>query len=135
MQPLLIERIKTTVPGLAQVDSVFALADIERQSAASPACWVIYCGDEANDNPRQKSVVTQYWAVVLTTQYPDTKQTGDLLGKLINALSDWQPHESSCQPLTRAKERLPVQFENDFLCFPLLFSARFIWPRKAKWTP
>jgi len=136
MQPHLIERIKSAVSGLAQVDSLFTLGDLSKQSKASPACWIIYCGDTPNDDKQSKNQVIQYWAAVLATKYPEQKQTGELLGQIIAALSDWSPkNESGVSPIIRAKEPQPVSFENDFLCFPLLFEARFIWPRKKTWQP
>jgi len=135
MQPLLIERIKSTVSGLAQVDSLFTLGDLSKQNKASPACWVIYCGDTPNDDQQGQSKVIQYWAAVLATRYPQQKETGELLGQIIAALSDWQPKESGVSPIIRAKDPQPVSFEHDFLCFPLLFEARFIWPRKTLWQP
>jgi|GEM_PF-1063204 len=132
MQPLLIERIKSAVTGLAQVDSLHNLEAIDTQSAASPACWIIYCGDAANDDKAGKNQVTQYWAAVLSVYYKDQLQIGELLGQLINALSDWQPdttQHAGISPLQRANENLPVSLEGELLIFPLLFKAGFIWPR------
>jgi len=135
LQPLLMERVKACVPGLAHIGSAASLAEAQAQSAASPACWIIYLGEDVTDGARAKHPVKQHWAVVLTLAYPQEGQAGPLLGRLINALTGWTPAasngavEKACSPLKRTSTRLPVVFENDWLICPLLFTARFFWPR------
>jgi len=135
LQPLLIERVKSQVPGLAHIGSASSLAEAQDNTAASPSVWIIYLGEDITDGARAKHPVKQHWAALLTLAYPKAGQAGPLLGQLINALTGWtpaatgQPAEKACSPLERTSTRLPVVFENDWLIAPLLFTARFFWPR------
>jgi len=134
LQPLLIERVKACVPGLAHIGSASSLSEAQDNTAASPTCWIIYLGEDITDGARAKHPVKQHWAAVLTLAYPKQGEAGPLLGKLINALTGWIPEnagqkEPACSPLERTSTRLPVVFENDWLICPLLFTARFFWPR------
>jgi len=136
LQPLLIERVKACVPGLAHIGSAANLAEAQDNTAASPSVWIIYLGEDISDAARAKHPVKQHWAALLTLAYPKQGQAGPLLGQLINALTGWipaaagQPPETACSPLERTSTRLPVVFENDWLICPLLFTARFFWPRE-----
>jgi len=131
LQPLLIERVKSQVPCLAHIGSAASLAEAQDKTTASPSVWIIYLGEDVTDGARAKHPVKQHWAVLLTLACPKQGR----VGPLINALTGWIPAaagqsaEKACSPLERTSTRLPVVFENDWLIAPLLFTARFFWPR------
>ena len=51
LEPLLVERVRSELPGLALVGGVPDLATVAGQQQASPAVYLIYLGDELAAGP------------------------------------------------------------------------------------
>ncbi|RUI34546.1 hypothetical protein [Pseudomonas aeruginosa] len=148
LEPLLVERIQAEVPGLANVSGLPDLATLEELSQVSPCVYVIYLGDEIGagadhqGGSRAIQTVTQHWAAVLTVYYADAqgdgegarREAGPLLGQLIKALTGWVP-EQGVGPLARSPQASPVSYSNGYFYFPLVFTARFVYPRIKSWKP
>ncbi|MBX6761994.1 hypothetical protein ISE73_33745, partial [Pseudomonas aeruginosa] len=105
LEPLLIERIRSEVPGLAIVSGVPDLAALSEQDQPAPSVYVVYLGDEIGTGAdhqggrRAIQAIGQQWAVVLVVHYADSSNSGEgarreagpLLGRLVKALTGWAP--------------------------------------------
>lgn len=148
LEPLLVERIRAEVPGLASVSGVPDLATLNEQSQLSPSVYVIYLGDQigtgadAQGGTRNIQMVVQNWAVVLTVYYADgvgdgegaRRLAGPLLGRLLKALTGWAP-ALDVGALARSHQGAQVSYSNGYFYFPLVFTARFVYPRTKSWKP
>ncbi|HCF9240803.1 TPA: hypothetical protein NI607_005261 [Pseudomonas aeruginosa] len=148
LEPLLIERIRSEVSGLAIVSGLPDLATLDEQSQASPCVYVIYLGDEVGTGAdhqgggRAIQTVVQHWAAVLTVFYADAvndgegarREAGPLLGRLLQALTGWSPARD-VGALARSPQASPASYSNGYFYFPLVFTARFVYPRIKSWKP
>ncbi|HIE0069181.1 TPA: phage tail terminator protein [Pseudomonas aeruginosa] len=148
LEPLLIERIRSEVPGLAIVSGVPDLAALSEQDQPAPSVYVVYLGDEtgtgADHQGGQRAIQTvgQQWAVVLVVHYADSSNSGEgarreagpLLGRLVKALTGWAP-AIDVAPLARSARQSPATYASGYLYFPLVFTARFVYPRIKSWKP
>ncbi|MGI0446383.1 phage tail terminator protein [Pseudomonas aeruginosa] len=104
LEPLLIERIRSEVPGLAIVSGVSDLAALSEQDQPAPSVYVVYLGDEIGTGAdhqggrRAIQAIGQQWAVVLVVHYADSSNSGEGarrggqdLGRLVKALTGWAP--------------------------------------------
>ncbi|MCP8465193.1 hypothetical protein NK553_14670 [Pseudomonas sp. ZM23] len=148
LEPLLVERIRAEVPGLASVDGLPDLATLDDQRQATPCVYVIYLGDQidtgasAQGGSRAVQFVVQHWAAVLTVYYADAqgdgqgarRLAGPLLGRLLKALTGWVP-ALDVAALARSSQVAQVGYANGYFYFPLVFTARFVYPRSKAWKP
>lgn len=148
LEPLLVERIRAEVPGLAAVSGLPDLSTLDDQSQVSPSVYVIYLGDQvgtgaqAQGGARAIQTVAQHWAAVLTVYYADAQGDGEgarrlagpLLGRLLKALTGWKP-SADVDALARSSQVAQVSYRNGYFYFPLVFTARFVYPRIKSWKP
>ncbi|HHM6772740.1 TPA: phage tail terminator protein [Pseudomonas aeruginosa] len=148
LEQLLVDRIQAEVPGLAGVEGLPDLATLGDQSQASPCVYVIYLGDQidtgasAQGGSRGVQFVVQHWAAVLTVYYADAqgdgqgarRLAGPLLGRLLKALTGWVP-ALDVAALARSPQAAQVGYANGYFYFPLVFTARFVYPRIKSWQP
>lgn len=146
LEPLLIERIKAQVSGLAEVVAVPDLVSLEEDSQSSPSVYLVYLGDEIGSGAahqgglRKIQAVTQNWAAVLHVYYADATgrgegarlEAGPLLGQLLTALTGWIPDGCST-PLARTPKQAPVTYSNGHFYYPLVFATSFVYPRVKTW--
>ncbi|HCR1272147.1 TPA: hypothetical protein ONA17_004829 [Pseudomonas aeruginosa] len=148
LEPLLIERIRSEVPGLAIVSGVPDLAALSEQDQPAPSVYVVYLGDEIGTGAdhqggrRAIQAIGQQWAVVLVVHYADSSNSGEgarreagpLLGRLVKTLTGWAP-AIDVAPLARSARQSPVTYASGYFYFPLVFTARFVYPRVKSWKP
>lgn len=132
LEPLIIERLKASVPAARAVLAAEDLADVQERSQVAPALHVIYGGyrvAEAAENGRG-AITEQTWIVVAVVK--GAGQRGDapaalrasaasLVGQVLAALMGWRPAERM-RPLKLANGPRPV-FSGGFAYFPLTFAA------------
>lgn len=148
LEPLLVERVRAEVPGLAKVGGVPDLATVAGQQQLSPAVYLIYLGDDLSDGPPaqggrgQVQTVTQLWAAVLALYCADSngegvtarREAGPLLGQLLKALTGWIPR-ADVAPLTRRQGPAEAAYADGYFYYPLVFQASFVFPRMRTWQP
>ncbi|CDM42388.1 phage tail terminator protein [Ectopseudomonas oleovorans] len=148
LEPLLVERIRAQVPGLADVLAIPDLASLDEDGQVSPSVYVVYLGDDTGSGAphqggaRKIQTVTQNWAAVLHVYYADAtgrgegarREAGPLLGKLLTELTGWMP-DGCTTPLARAPRQAPVAYSNGHFYYPLVFEASFVYPRLKTWKP
>ncbi|MBH8636462.1 hypothetical protein I5J65_32130, partial [Pseudomonas aeruginosa] len=86
--------------------------------------------------------IGQQWAVVLVVHYADSSNSGEgarreagpLLGRLVKALTGWAP-AIDVAPLARSARQSPPTYASGYFYFPLVFTARFVYPRVKSWKP
>lgn len=146
LEPLIIERVRESVPGLADVAGIPDLASVDEARQVTPAVYVVYLGDDVGGGAQHQGsrgaiqTVTQNWAVVLSVHYADAtgsgegarKEAGPLLGALLQALSGWLP-DGATAPMKRAPQQAPVAYANGYFYYPLVFQASFVYPRNKTW--
>ncbi|SIQ96453.1 hypothetical protein SAMN05421829_108164 [Aromatoleum tolulyticum] len=132
LEPLIIERLKATVPAARAVLAAEDLADVQERSQVAPALHVIYGGYrvlEATDTGRA-ATTEQTWIVVAVVK--GAGQRGDapaalrasaaaLVSPVLSALMGWRPADRM-RPLKLANGPRPV-FSGGFAYFPLTFTA------------
>lgn len=139
MEPLLVERVKISVPALRGVFTAPDLAALAEKMQHTPAAHVIYVGDETSAGAGDQGtmgrtqIVTQLWAVVIAVYYADALDTGfgarrlagPLIAELMRGLSGWTP-EHNVRALTRGH---PVQahYANGYGYYPFVFRAQFVF--------
>ncbi|OVZ67372.1 hypothetical protein CDO43_30395 [Pseudomonas aeruginosa] len=113
-----------------------------------PSVYVVYLGDEIGTGAdhqggrRAIQAIGQQWAVVLVVHYADSSNSGEgarreagpLLGRLVKALTGWAP-AIDVAPLARSARQSPVTYASGYFYFPLVFTARFVYPRLKSWKP
>lgn len=137
LEPLLIARLKSAVPGFRAVMGIADLESIPGASQTVPAAHVIYNGDtlpggEGRAGQGSAQVVVQSWLVVILVRNlrdalggsAARSDAGLLLTDTIQALSGWQA-APEFRPLVRVNAPRPA-FNAGFGYFPLAFEARFI---------
>lgn len=148
LEPLLVERVRAEVPGLALVGGVPDLATVADQQQATPAVYLIYLGDELSAGPQAQGgqgrvqTVTQLWAAVLALYCADAsgegvaarREAGPLLGQLLKTLTGWIPRPD-VTPLTRRQGPAEVAYVDGYFYYPLVFQASFVFPRSRTWQP
>ncbi|WP_418314613.1 phage tail terminator protein [Pseudomonas aeruginosa] len=55
------------------------------------------------------------------------REAGPLLGRLVKALTGWAP-AIDVAPLARSARQSPVTYASGYFYFPLVFTARFVYP-------
>jgi len=148
LEPLLIERVRAEVAGLALVGGVPDLASVAERQQLSPAVYLIYLGDELGTGPKaqgglgQVQTVSQLWAAVLALYCADPngegsgarREAGPLLGQLLNALTGWTAR-ADVTPLTRRQGPSEVAYADGYFYYPLVFQTSFVFPRMRTWQP
>lgn len=148
LEPLLVERVRAEVPGLALVGGVPDLASVADRQQLSPAVYLIYLGDDlatghaAQGGQGRVQTVTQLWAAVLALYCADPsgegsgarREAGPLLGRLLKALTGWAPRVDVA-PLTRRQGPAEVAYADGYFYYPLVFQASFVFPRTRTWQP
>lgn len=148
LEPLLVERVRAEVPGLARVGGVPDLAAVADRQQASPAVYLIYLGDELAAGPQAQGgqgrvqTVKQLWAAVLALYCADAsgegegarREAGPLLGQLLQALTGWTPR-ADVTPLTRRQGPAEMAYADGYFYYPLVFQASFVFPRMRTWQP
>lgn len=132
LEPLIIARLKASVPAARAVLAAEDLADVQERSQVAPALHVIYGGyrvTEASENGRT-AATEQTWIVVVVVK--GAGQRGDaaaalrasaaaLVTPVLSALMGWRPAERM-RPMKLANGPRPV-FSSGFAYFPLTFTA------------
>lgn len=133
LEPLILARLKATVPAARSVLAAEDLADVEARSQTAPALHVIYGGYrviEASENGRTAST-EQTWIVVAVVKGASQRGDGpaalrasaaELVGPALTALMGWRPIDRM-RPLKLANGPRPV-FSGGFAYFPLTFAAQ-----------
>lgn len=133
LEPLIIERLKATVPAARTVLAAEDLADVQERSQVAPALHVIYGGYrviEASENGRAAST-EQSWIVVAVVKGASQRSDGpaalrasaaELVGPVLSALMGWRPVDRM-RPLKLANGPRPA-FSGGFAYFPLTFAAQ-----------
>ena len=139
MEPLLVERVKASVPGLKAVLTAPDMAAMAEQAQITPAAHVIYLGDEIGTGIGDQGtlgktqIVTQLWAVVLAVYYADPSDSGfgsrrlagPLIADLLRGVSGWTP-EGNVKPLTRGQPA-QARYANGYGYYPFVFRAQFVF--------
>ncbi len=148
LENLLVERIKSEVTGWVVVEPKASLAEVEQERQLTPSIYIIYLGDEITTGTgqhgglRKVQVVTQQWAMVVTSNPADASTTGsyareelgELLGKVITAITGWKPLDD-IEAFRRSAGRTETIPINGFIYYPLIFETSFIFPKvKNVWT-
>ncbi|WP_347253457.1 phage tail terminator protein [Leminorella grimontii] len=138
-EPLIIKRLRETLPDLREITGAAGLAQIQEENIPAPAAYVLYLGDSISATPAatggiqaRQQFVTQLWAVVVVVYYADGRgmgeeinsEAGPYLSRVIEALSGWKPEIGSCPPVRRHPQQLPAQYEDGYGFFPLVFQVQ-----------
>lgn len=143
LEPVLIERIRARVSGLALVGGPWEYDQAQRPQGDAdmdlPAVFVLYGGHASGLNPRGRGarLVDQTWTVVLVTR-PDPpartdslRPAGVLLSSLILALEGWPATHEELRavglvaPLEEAaSDEPPVIHADGLVTFSLNYRAR-----------
>ena len=139
LEPLIVARVASEVPGLRKVFGMAELASIREKAAQfAPCACVVYdgdtvpSGDGARGGQGQAQLVLQRWVVWLIVRNvrdgnagaAARTDAGPLLSLLITALAGWSPTPTR-RPLRRANAPRPL-FEDGVIHFPVLFEAPLI---------
>lgn len=131
--PLLIDRIRSAVPGIVAVLPARDLSALNETSLQSPTVFVVYDGDRLSDatGRGQAQTVQQRWLVVLAVR--NARQAdggaglaagaGPLLSGLLKALQGWQPNSPDFRPLIRVASPHPG-YSPAFAYYPLAFESQ-----------
>jgi len=132
--PLLMQRIRAAVPGVAAVLAARDLSRLAESTLQSPAVFVVYDGDRLGDAAGRGGarIVHQRWLVVLAVRNATqadggtalAHDAGPLLSGLIEALQGWAP-SADFRPLYRSNAP-PPDFSPSFGFYPLAFEAALI---------
>ncbi|MCP4695795.1 MAG: hypothetical protein GY862_02940 [Gammaproteobacteria bacterium] len=139
-EELIVERLKTEVPGFADVFPSEGVADAIKSTLRTPAAHVIYMGYQPVQNVDQgkKQEIETYWLIVVAVRNVRTRKTGEAGRKeadpLISAVFDALLGHCLDPMLTPLKlEPAPhADFSAEFGYFPLKFSTRIIVKGKTK---
>jgi len=133
-EPLIIDRLKVTMPTLRGVFGMADLASVQLSQQINPAAFVVYDGDVVGVAAGQGAVqmVSERWLVVVSVMnVRDIRggtsarvEAGVLIGEVIAALAGWQPSPAH-RPMTRIAAPKPI-FNAGFLSIPLAFDVKFI---------
>lgn len=143
LEDAFIQRIKSEVAGLANVEGMPDLQSLGDQIPQSPAVYVIYLGDAvpqgvtAQGASKAVQKVEQRWGLVLGINVADStgdgvaarRAAGPLLSQLIMAITGWHP-EGIATPITRAPGATPAQYNDGLYFFPVVFSATIYYPKR-----
>ncbi|MEQ5285549.1 MULTISPECIES: phage tail terminator protein [Providencia] len=136
--PKIIERLQEKVPEFLEVLSAADLSTAENDDPATPNAYVVYNGDITGTSPsatggnlKLAQYINQLWIVMICVYLPDSRglgeyageEGGELITKVINALTGWSPDPKACLPMSRHSQSLPTQYENGFAYFPLVFQV------------
>lgn len=145
-EPLLIEKLKTSITQLVDVTNAASLASLTNENPTTPCAYVIYLGDSVNADVsatggtlRQAQTVTQNWAVVLCVYITDgrglgggsSEMAGSLINQIFNALCG-EVLSPYCKPLTRHVTPVITDYdEQGYAYYQLNFQLSFINKYKA----
>jgi len=103
-EPLLVERLKASLPELRYVLTADTLESAKDWTKATPVAHVIYMGDEVPQGAAAQGggpaqLTHQLWMVVLVVKHAGTVTTGEgarrkagpLIAKMLKALTGWAP--------------------------------------------
>lgn len=121
-EPHLIQLLEQ-VEGIRKAYGSADLAEMQERSQITPAVHVIYRGDRIPLQAQGGAVghVTQTWTVVLAIDLRQKEKAGELLAKLIKALSGVV---TPLGPLNRVNAPQP-SFRPGFGYYPLAFEIKF----------
>lgn len=139
LEPLLVERVRETVPDLEAVLTADSFAKLKDKTEFAQAAHVIYVGDEERSGEANQGTmggaqnVIQLWAVVIAVHYaaPDDsgegarRMAGPLISQLLRGLSRWTPHVTVAH-LKRGRTLQP-SYINGHGYFPFVFRAQFVF--------
>jgi hypothetical protein len=99
LEPLLIARLQSQVPGLAQVLPWSDPSTVMQSPITFPEALVVYRGDKEVESEIYGATVAQKWSVFLLVQAPATADTqaearavgGPFITQILQAVHGWEP--------------------------------------------
>ena len=134
-ESILLERIKTEIPELIEVNTPFSIEEMIEASNCAPSASIIYFDDRVADSTGNGKISTtfQQWLIVLcvrdeAAQLQDTNsiraQADPLIRKLLDTLQGFDLNVRGYRPLKRANSPVRIGGQSGFAYFPFMFEIQ-----------
>jgi len=135
VEPILVEKIKTAMPDLVDVNTPFTIEAMLEASNNAPSVSVIYFDDRIGDSASNGSSATvfQQWLVVLCirdagAQLQNTnslrKEADPFIRNLLDTLQGFNPQVAGYRMFKRANSPVRIGSSPGFAYFPLMFEIQ-----------
>lgn len=131
-EPLLRERLLTSVTGIRSVRGARTLAEAGRHPPVSPSLFLVYEGAQRILGHGPNQAFDLHWLVVAAVRNPraaeegtqERHEAGALLMQICSALQGWEP-DAEHGPLRMATPPEPL-FHQGYGYYPLRFATRIL---------
>ena len=135
VEPILVEKIKTAMPDLVDVNTPFTIEAMLEGSNNAPSVSVIYFDDRVSESVGNGSSATvfQQWLVVLCirdagAQLQNTnslrKEADPFIRNLLDTLQGFNPQVAGYRMFKRANSPVRIGSSPGFAYFPFMFEIQ-----------